>query len=108
MNPPIFEHLSRAIAGRSAAVATSLQPGLSEAEIRRTLHDVGVPGVVEPVVALYAWRNGVKVEPEAPLCEFSLFPNTDFQILPFQPALRHYCRFAGMSQEFAHLFTVFR
>ena len=107
MNPHTFERLSDAISKRSATVAANLQPGIPEAEIRKTLDDVGVPGQLDSLVALYGWRDGCKAELSSSLSERSFFPNSDYQFLPFRSALGHYCRIAALSQKFDHIFAAF-
>lgn len=59
MNTGLFERLETALRQRNPVVAERLQPGLAESRIRRKLDRIEVRGSVDPIVSLFAWKNGV-------------------------------------------------
>ncbi len=80
----LLEELARALASRNRALSERLQPGLSEADVKRILAEAGVQGKIEALVVLYTWRNG------ALWGEPAFFPQSAYQFLSLQEAIEDY------------------
>jgi len=91
MNPLLFKALEQAIRDRNPVLAQRLRPGRSEAANRRSLERAGVTGCVEPVVALFSWKNGSNLDPSVPLDKASPFPKSGFYLfMPLSFILGHF------------------
>jgi hypothetical protein len=86
----LLAELETAIRARSESLVRLLQPGLSESKVRAALKRAGVPGVVEPIVAVYTWRDGRRVPPDTPLRDATFLPGTVYTFLSFDAALEQY------------------
>lgn len=86
---PLLSRLEEAIAARSPLLAERLNDGLLEADIRAALSEAGVEGNVEPIVQLYAWRNGTAPDENASMDETSFFPVDIYQFMDLPTAIGH-------------------
>lgn len=86
-----------AIHRRNPALADRLLPGLPEARVRKMLDRGKVKGAVEPVVALYSWKNGTQpnayITPERP----SLFPIVVYMLAELDLMIAHFQGFEEIS-----------
>ena len=89
-----FDRLEHAIRKRNPKALDLLQPGLPREGIRQMLA-AEVKGDVEPVVGLFAWRNGSRLGPEVTLNEASLFPDSVYVFMDFQTMFDHFREFSG-------------
>jgi hypothetical protein len=89
----LLQELETAVFRRKPELAGHLLLGLPEASVRRTLELECVKGNVEPIVALFSWRNGTKAivqfTPEQP----SLFPGGGYLFMPLTLMLSQFRRF---------------
>lgn len=91
MNPVLFEALEHAIRDRNPILAQRLRPGRSEVANRRSLARAGVMGCVDPVVALFCWKNGSNLDPSVPLDKASPFPKSGYYLfMPLSFILGHF------------------
>lgn len=82
MSAALFQRLEAALRQRNPQLAERLQPGLSEARIRRMLERAEVQGAVAPVVSLFSWKNGVNNDGLALSMEqASLFPKSIYMFM---------------------------
>jgi hypothetical protein len=82
MNTALFEKLETVLRHRNPQLADRLQPGISESRIRRMLERAGVRGAVEPIVNLFAWKNGADVHgDELTREQASLFPKSIYMFM---------------------------
>jgi hypothetical protein len=115
MNTALFEKLGAALRQRNPELADRLQPGLSENRIRRKLERIEVRGSIEPIVSLFAWKNGVNNSDQALSGEqASLFPKSiylfteldmmaaDFQ--GFKECMEHHPAYAKVVGRYFPLF----
>jgi DNA-binding Lrp family transcriptional regulator len=97
MSRDLLEKFEHAIRRRNSALADRLLPGLPEARIRRMLDRGKVKGAIEPIVALYSWKNGTQpnayVTPEQP----SLFPGVVYMLAELDLMIAHFCGFKEVS-----------
>jgi hypothetical protein len=85
----LLENFERALSQRNPILAERLQPGLSESRIRRMLQRVKAEGAVEPVVELFAWKNGSVVDPSIAQ-HASPFPNSNFIFMDLEMMAAHF------------------
>ncbi len=57
----LLRKLESAALRRSPALATMLQPPLTEKKIHSNLKRAGVEGLIDPILAIYTWRNGTRI-----------------------------------------------
>jgi len=92
-----FEHAIRA---RNPVLAGKLQPGLAEAKIRKKLQRAGVEGDIEPIVELFAWKDGSHLDGSENESE-SPFPGSNYIFSDFDMMTAHFKQF----KEFAAFHT---
>ena len=94
MSTALFEKLEAALRQRNPEMADRLEPGLSEKRIRRMLERAGVQGTVEPIVSLFAWKNGVNNSDQALSREqASLFPKSIYIFMDLDMMACHFGNF---------------
>lgn len=89
----LLERFEKAIASRNARLAESFQHGLSEASIRRKLEKSGANGLVDPVVALFSWKDGTRPNAGLTMEQASVFPKIHYIFLEFDMMLAHFSGF---------------
>lgn len=95
----LLEHLERVIGKRSPTAAELLQPGLPQEHIREMLADGGVRGKIDPIVSLFGWRNGSRLDPAVTLEQASLFPQSIYMFMDLRTMIEH---FHGFSDGFIY------
>ncbi len=94
MNTALFEKFEVSLGKRNPQLAERLQPGLSENRIRRMLERAGVQGMVEPIVDLFSWKNGVNNDCQALSREqASLFPKSVYIFMELDMMTCHFGNF---------------
>jgi hypothetical protein len=94
----LFADLERAISDRNPVLARRLRPGRSEEFLRKRLKREGVNGCVEPIVALFSWKDGTNLDNDVPPEQVSPFPGSGFfMFMPFGFTVGHF----GMFLDFA-------
>jgi hypothetical protein len=90
----LLELLYQAIHRRNPVLADSLQPGLPKDNIREMLQAAEVKGYIEPIVDLFAWKNGPAPDPSEMPEELSLFPGSIYDFEDLKTAIAHFvgCR----------------
>lgn len=115
MNLALFRALESSIQGRNPVLAQRLRRGRPEAFLRRRLATEGIGGCVEPVVALFSWKDGTELDPSVSLEQVSPFPGSGyFMFMPFTFILGHFESFKvdarcheGMKQVAGRYFPLF-
>lgn len=88
-----MDQLERAIAKRSPILAERLQAGLSETKIRKMLSRKNVEGNVEPIVILFSWKNGSRLDPSLTREQATPFPGSPYIFMDFQMMLADFHSF---------------
>src|SRR6478736_5999702 len=60
----LIQLLEAAVLKRNPALATRLRSGSSPEQIRKDLKRGGVTGAIEPLIAMYSWRDGTNLQGE--------------------------------------------
>src|SRR5215831_6946018 len=89
MTTALLPKLEKALRERNPNLASRLQPGLSEERVRRTLRRAKVDGAVEPVVALFSWKNGTRVDSSLTQREASPFPASVYMFMDLETMIAH-------------------
>lgn len=84
----LLNQFEDAIRQREPAVADSLQRGLPEEDIRKTLREAGVNGNIAPIVSVFSWKNGSQLSPE-----FSPFPKSIYSFGNLRTMIEHFLMF---------------
>ncbi len=66
-----IERLEQTAIARNPILATKLQPGLSEARVKRVLSRGKVTGEISPSVALYTWQDGTDLTSDPAIPNFN-------------------------------------
>lgn len=104
MNSALFEILEQAIQHRNPILAQRLRRGRSESFLQRRLAKEGVSGCVEPVVALFSWKDGSNLDASVPLEQVSPFPGSGyFMFMPFTFILGHFDMFRDYAKYHANM-----
>jgi len=77
MRKEVLDNFEKALLQRNPILAERLEPGLPEARIRRMLQRAKVEGAIDPVVELFAWKNGSRLDPTVAQ-HASPFPHSDY------------------------------
>lgn len=89
----LLARFEAAIRGRNPELANRLLPGLPEGRVRRMLNKGRIEGAVEPIVALFSWKNGTipnaYITPEQP----SLFPGAVYMLAEVDLMIAHFIGF---------------
>lgn len=54
-----LQQFEQAAIARNPLLATKLRSGLSDSSVRRALRRARVAGDLDPIIALYTWRDGM-------------------------------------------------
>src|SRR4051812_12899937 len=76
----LLEKLETAIRLRNPQLAEWLLPGIPETKIRKILQRSKVCGIIDPIVSLYSWKNGVSGKPGVTMADVSLFPKARYTV----------------------------
>lgn len=87
MNDHLFTELEAAIVARNPAMVQRLQPGLPADAVRQFLNEAQLTGGIEPLIAIYSWKNGTLADESTLLAETAFFPGELYQFLPIQTAI---------------------
>lgn len=81
---------------RNPNLGQSLRPGLPGEKVRQILKRAKVTGDVEPIVALFTWKNGCQ-----PGLGFTmrLFPTLDFQFWDLNRMVAYFAAFQDLAKE---------
>jgi hypothetical protein len=90
MRKALLERLGGAIKKRNPVLADRLQPGLPEARIRRMLQRGSVDGTIEPVVCLFGWQNGSRLDPSLTLAQATPFPGSIYIFMDLELMIAHF------------------
>jgi len=94
MNSTLLLALEQAISDRNPVLAKRLRRGRSEAFLRKRLEKEGATGCVEPVVALFSWKDGTELDASVPPERVSPFPGSGyFMFMPFTFIVGHFDMF---------------
>jgi hypothetical protein len=105
-----IEDFERAAISRNPDLTRKLQPGLSEARVKRGLDRAKVIGEVSPLIALYTWRNGTDLSLrgevdnrdslEAEKGRMSFFRSKPYYFPCFEMALGHFETFTAIAKNY--------
>jgi len=84
MSKTLLENLEKTIRKRSPILADRLQPGLPVARVQQKLQRAKVQGIVGPVVSLFSWRNGSRLDPSLTREQATPFPGSPFIFMDFE------------------------
>lgn len=90
MNAELIERFEKAIQGRSGGILSNLCRGISRDQILTRLREAAIQGKIDPLLRVFAWRNGVKAGYFAPLQGLSLFPESVYVLLDLDSAIEHF------------------
>jgi len=94
MGATLLQKLEAALRQRNPQLAERLQPGMPETRIRRLLERAEVRGVVEPIVSLFSWKNGVNNDCLALSMEqASPFPKSIYMFMELDMMTAHFGNF---------------
>lgn len=82
-----WARLEEAVCRRNPRLNSRLQPGLSEAKIKKMLEKAGLKGAIEPLVQLYSWKNGMIVDFELRASKSAFFPQQEYFFLKLDRAI---------------------
>jgi hypothetical protein len=106
MSKSLLDNFERAIRQRNKILSDRLQPGLPDDRIQRMLKRAKVEGAIGPVVSLFSWRNGSRLDPSLTLGQASPFPGSVYIFMDFEMMLAHFRGFkelAGFQPKFAEV-----
>jgi len=98
MSKALLESFEKALRQRNPALADRLQPGLPETRIRRMLQRVKVEGAIEPILELFAWKNGTRLDPSIAQ-HASPFPSSNYIFMDLEMMVAD---FRGFGECVAH------
>src|SRR6185312_8855979 len=94
----LIEQLEVALLGRNPLLAKNLRLGLSPQQIRNDLKCAGIEGFLEPVLALYSWRNGTELQTNLDAVNAGFVPPIVYQLSETE---RNALLLAGVKRETA-------
>src|SRR5688572_16325454 len=97
MNKWVLEDFERALRKRNPILADRLEPGLPEARVRGMLLRAKVQGSIEPVVELFSWKNGSRLDPSVAQ-HASPFPDSEYIFMDLELMIVHFLGFAECAQ----------
>lgn len=66
-----IERFEQAAIARNPILAAKLQPGLSEARLKRAMTRGKVTGEISPIIALYTWKDGMDLASDSAIPNFN-------------------------------------
>jgi len=93
MNLELLGEFERAVRSRNPLLASKFQPGLPLAAVRRALTSAKVTGETDPLLTLYAWRNGHTLDFELRRSRKGLFPGKPFYFPSLEMSIGHFGHF---------------
>jgi len=93
MSKALLEDLERAIRQRNPTLAQRLRPGLPESRIRKMMAERDIAGVIDPIVALFAWKNGSRLDPKITLEQSSPFPASIYTFMDLEMMIQDFIGF---------------
>lgn len=71
---PLIQKLEIALLSRNPALADRLRPSLPVEKIRKDLKRAGITGSIDPIVQLYAWKDGTNLQGESATVQAAFTP----------------------------------
>jgi hypothetical protein len=89
----LLDLFEQAMRQRNPALADLLQPGLPEEHIREMLKAADIQGLVDPIVSLFAWKNGTVFGRGITLEQASPFPESVYVFVDLKTMIKHFTGF---------------
>ena len=80
----LLERFEQALRQRNPILVDRLEPGLAESRVRRMLQRSKVEGAIEPIVQLFTWKNGSRIDPSMAAQHISPFPYSDYMLMDLE------------------------
>jgi hypothetical protein len=87
MKSDLLLRFERALKTRNPVLHDRLQRGLAEDRIRTMLEKAGVTGNVQPILEIYSWKNGSRLDPSVTQEQASPFPASVYLFMDFKYTL---------------------
>ena len=84
-----LDELECAVLKRNPLLTSSLKSPLSDSDVKMMLKRAKVVGAIDPVVALYTWRNGTTFDQTLMVSKTGFFPEADYQFIDLVKAIEH-------------------
>ena len=84
-----LDELGRAVFKRNPLLAAKLKPPLSGPEVKMMLKRAEVVGSIDPLIALYTWRNGTIFDQSLMESKTGFFPGAIYQFIDLEKAIEH-------------------
>lgn len=78
MDKNLWERLESAVCSRNPKIGPRLQPGLNEEKIKKWLAKANLTGAIQPIVELYSWKDGMRVDFELRASKAGFFPGQNY------------------------------
>jgi hypothetical protein len=94
MNAALLEQFEAALRERNPRLAQKLHPGIPKDRISRILTRADVHGAVQPIIALFAWKNGTEIHDfELSREQASPFPKSVYLFMELEMMTAHFSNF---------------
>ena len=90
MSKALLEEFERAIRKRNPTLGDRLDAPLPEARIQRMLHRGNVTGAIGPILNLFGWKNGSRLDPSLTLAQATPFPGSIYIFMDLELMIGHF------------------
>jgi hypothetical protein len=84
-----LDELERSVRKRNPLLADRLNSPLSNSDVKMMLRRSKVVGAMDPVLALYTWKNGTIFDQALMVSKTGIFPGTVYQFIDIKKAIEH-------------------
>ena len=98
MDTALLSKFEQAVVAYNPILANKLQPGLAETRIRRALGRAKVSGDLDPVIALYTWKDGTILDSELVQSKKGFFPGKPYYFICLEMAIGHFGSFREIAK----------
>src|SRR5438309_122406 len=93
MSTLLMRSLEEALRSRNPTLAGRLAPGLPETVVRQALRCAKIQGYIEPVVQLFTWKNGSRLDASLTEGQASPFPSSVYMFMDLEMMISHFREF---------------
>jgi hypothetical protein len=90
MSKELIDNFDKALHRNNPVLASRLQPGLLDSQIRKILTKAGVKGDIDPIVRLFGWKNGTRIDPSLTQAQASPFPHSVYMFEDLEMMVAHF------------------